>query len=514
MCIPKRCSRAVLAAALLACLASRTAADRPGPETAAEEQPTKLFFGTAACKLCHGRDEPFQDPEFPPLCRCTEYGIWNTHDKHKEAYKVLSSERGQQIARLLKKDVFQPDTGCVSCHGALVPEDHAQLKDPTFKLEDGVSCAICHGSYKEWVSQHGNLLAIERANWRKLSRDEKEQHYGMTDLWDPAKRASLCLSCHLGSVEQNKLVTHAMYAAGHPPLPGVEVATFSEAMPRHWEYPEEKSPQVRELLAFPPNEVEQTKLLVVAGVAAMREGVHLLGAQAEACAEAEQPEDRLLDLANFDCSACHHDLKSPSWRQARGYSGLPGRPVQRPWPFALVELGVRFAARRSDAAEAELGSLRSKLAQLQDAFDARPFGDARAVVPAAHAVESWANDLIKRLEAEHYERTDSLWLLGQLCSLRGNRLPDYDSARQIAWAFRVLYSNLTPKPAGNPEIEQLLGELTQELALDLPAGQERHILEHLPKNLEAMGSYDPEEFGKRLGALGELLPEPPAGARQ
>ena len=56
----------------------------------------------------------------------------------------------------------------------------------------------------------------------------------MTDLWDPIVRVRTCVSCHVGNVEQGKVLTHAMYAAGHPPLPGIEASTFAAAMPNHW----------------------------------------------------------------------------------------------------------------------------------------------------------------------------------------------------------------------------------------------------------------------------------------
>ena len=46
---------------------------------------------------------------------------------------------------------------------------------------------------------------------------------------------------------------------------------------------------------------------------------------------ADTPKDQLLDFAHFDCYACHHDLKVPSWRQKRGYRGAPGRPTMKPW---------------------------------------------------------------------------------------------------------------------------------------------------------------------------------------
>ena len=104
--------------------------------------------------------------------------------------------------------------------------------------------------------------------WHDLGRMSKERHYGMTDLWDPARRAQLCASCHVGDVREGKVVTHAMYAAGHPPLPGLEVATFSEQMPRHWQYLSEKPPEVQKLLQYNPAQLEKSQLVAVSGALA------------------------------------------------------------------------------------------------------------------------------------------------------------------------------------------------------------------------------------------------------
>ena len=45
-----------------------------------------------------------------------------------------------------------------------------------------------------------------------------------------SSRAKLCSACHVGNVEDGKLVTHEMYAAGHPPLPGIEIVAFCDAL--------------------------------------------------------------------------------------------------------------------------------------------------------------------------------------------------------------------------------------------------------------------------------------------
>src|SRR5206468_730846 len=87
------------------------------------------------------------------------------------------------------------DKGCLACHGVAVVDDKVRHK--TFKEEEGVSCVACHGEYREWVALHGDVL--QRDDWRALTRKDKEERYGMTDVRDPVKRARLCVSCHVGS---------------------------------------------------------------------------------------------------------------------------------------------------------------------------------------------------------------------------------------------------------------------------------------------------------------------------
>src|SRR5262249_48859728 len=150
-----------------------------------------------------------------------------------------------------------------------------------------------------------------REKFRVLSRKEKEAQHGMTDLWDPIRRSKLCASCHVGNASQGKFVTHDMYAAGHPPLPGFEIASFSNQMPRHWQYLAEKPESVQKILGYDGKEQEQAKLVLVGAAVSLAESMRLVAMQAK-------EEKAGLDWANFDCASCHHDLKSPSWRQARG----------------------------------------------------------------------------------------------------------------------------------------------------------------------------------------------------
>jgi hypothetical protein len=462
---------------------------------------TPLYYGAIVCADCHESPKK-SDPE-PLLCRCTESKIWNEQDKHKNAYAVLRSERAKQMNQLLKIKDATAEKSCLSCHGVDIADPNVKV-DRSFKAEEGVSCVACHGAYPDWVDSHGARL--QRDKWRAMSREEKEKNYGMTDLWDPAKRAKKCASCHIGNSEEGKVVTHAMYAAGHPPLPGVEVSTFSDAMPRHWEYLKQKQPAAQKLLDYNPDELEKTKLVIIGGVVELEEALKLLAAEAGARARADSPENRLLDLAQIDCYACHHDLKVPSWRQARGYPGIPGRPQFRPWPLALIKLALHHAGQDNQMPELE-----KKLGALRTAFDVQPFGKLDDVARSAQELAKWCAQLEATLGQRDvkYDRPAAVASLRQLCSLSATDMTDYDTARQMAWAFKTIYSELAesePKPANNSEIEARLKALDEELKLGLPSGQGHQILDELAAALRKLNDFNPSKVQQIFQELAKLLP--------
>ena len=187
-----------------------------------------------------------------------------------------------------------------------------------------------------------------------LSREEKEQKFGMTDLWDPAKRTHMCASCHVGNSAEGKVVTHAMYAAGHPPLPSFEVATFSEPCRGTGNICKEK-PEAAEAAQVRSDAKWRRRSSSSCGGTASC-------AKPSACSTRRGargrkiPRNKCLDLAQFDCCSCHHDLKMQSWRQRRGYSGTPGRPSMRGWPTVLARLGGSDRGRGAGAGQASGGA--------------------------------------------------------------------------------------------------------------------------------------------------------------
>src|SRR5262249_11781730 len=148
----------------------------------------------------------------------------------------------------------------------------------------------CHGAYKEWFVEHGVFAKA----WREMSREDKETKKGMFDLWNPVKRAEKCASCHIGNRAERKVLTHEIYAAGHPPLPSFEAATFSDQMPRHWQYLAEKKPEVQQLLHF-DGKLERTHLALVSAAVSLREAMKLVAEEAAECAQ-EPDAPKALDL--------------------------------------------------------------------------------------------------------------------------------------------------------------------------------------------------------------------------
>lgn len=464
------------------------------------------FYGAAACMRCHKQPSNDWPTDFVLL---NEYTTWRTRDKHALAYAALEAPRGRRIGELLGIQVTE-DGRCLNCHAL----NHPRRTGQDFNIRDGVSCDACHGPAEYWLKEH----AFDYKDWRKKSPGQKEAR-GMFDVRDPVKRAELCASCHVGNAAEGKVVTHAMYAAGHPPLPGFQTAGFCNNLPPHWRglkdvrYLQTAPPEVQKRYHFGDAAFEQTRLVRASEAVCLRTMARLLANRANFTAlgpekhaagswpppwlwhqatnqpalrwpelgkDARDPSPKTLAgrwpefaLAQLDCYGCHHELKSPGWRQVRGYAGgSPGRPQFQPWPLALADLGIPHPA--------EAAGLKARQRLLVSAFAARPFGDPGRVVEAGTALEEWTRTL--KPDAGRIDRPAARKILRRLCTLPEDYYPDYDSARQIAWAFLAVHSDLSGGKPADTKIEALLTELDNNLNLTLKAAvrgkaaRERHAL--------------------------------------
>ncbi len=444
------------------------------------EDPKFRYVGADTCKSCHEKPQEQYKDSFD-FVRLDEYETWKNQDKHSRAFEVLQGERAQSIGKSLGIVVTE-DARCLNCHAMnFQPARRGRL----FKLQDGVTCDGCHGPASGWLSDHIEL------DWRTQPPAAKSA-LGMRDIRDPVKKAEMCLSCHVGNAADNKVLTHAMYAAGHPPLPAFELETFCEKLPRHWRTMKEKPLAIQQQFNFDPAASERAKGVLIGGVVALRESMRLL---------AEQTGQGRLDFAQYDCYACHHELQAKSWRQERGYAGMPGRPSMPEWPSALVELAVHAAAPKD--AQPLLEELRTQLGKLRAAYDARPFGDPVQMAKAAKEVADWTDQLLARLKPLKITETEARRLLLQLTAITERRTPDYDSAWQLAWALDAMLRELEPKPTG--EVQAAWKRLEAGLDLKLPSGKGQEIMTHLPRRFKAMDNYDPGQLKKHFAELGRLL---------
>jgi hypothetical protein len=464
------------------------------------------FVGVEKCADCHNAPSPLRSTDWS---RLTEFAQWRARDKHALAYKQLDTPRGRQIGKALwgVEDVTKRRE-CLSCHANWVNDapQPAQIN-----LQEGVACESCHGPAKDYLSPH-----VEVA-WRTTS-NEKKRELGMVNVRDPQERARQCLSCHIGNAEEGKLLTHDMYAAGHPPLPGIEIETFAHNMPPHWRTLNQKVadlarlsppkqlpdlPKLRELLAQPERELHGVKSVLVGGLMNLREAVHLVGQQSGLQKESG-PE-----FALFDCAMCHHELQTPSWRQARMLSGrlTPGRPQLHRWPAALVDAALVRAAGR-DAAELKMlrEQFAGKQGALQAIFNKSPFGVGRGgdIANASQGLVEWLDTLVERVSTAGYDRSASEAVLIDLCrSAQKSEYLDYDSARQVAWALRTISQELKPSPGNSTAVTQVLAEMTAALRLDLPWGQAKQILDPAEQQaaFKAVSNYDPQPFQQQVARL-------------
>ncbi|MCH8044174.1 MAG: hypothetical protein IID44_10705 [Planctomycetes bacterium] len=478
------------------------------------------YLGVRRCKLCHDRDpkrlatdKSADELRLTEYVQLTEFSTWYQHDKHAQAYKVLEGPLGKRMGEILKTNVTQ-DKSCLSCHatlhdGKLPPESRR------FELVLGVACESCHGPSRQWFVPH-----MEPA-WRVTPTAEK-QKLGMLDVRQPLVKAKVCLSCHLGDAQQDRVVTHEMYAAGHPPLGAFETQAFLDQMPPHWLPLAQKNERVRKQLKYDPADLPAAKTVALGGALAMRESLKLLAASAN------DPHRPHPELARFDCYACHHDLRPDGWRAKRNPRGIPGRPTLTEWPHSLVDLALRQASSTKDDYEKRRADWKAATAPLHAALGAQPFGDPKLIGSPADKESSagraiaFLDALIGELDKRPYDQSAALASLRQLCippapnDFGVDFAVDFDSARHRAWAIRSLYAGLSPKPANDSEIGVVLDELTTGLRLALPprtASDAKtkggEVEAALGDTLKTLASYDPAWFQSLLKKLSELLPKSP-----
>jgi hypothetical protein len=241
---------------------------------------TSMGVVNCANSVCHGSVQPIKDSDVLQ----TEYVTWSRVDKHSRAYKVLSSEQSQRIARNLglAKPANQEKI-CLDCHAHNVP---VALRGERFKFDDGVSCEACHGPSGRWLQSHDEQGATHAGNLKA----------GLFPTDDPVARAQLCLSCHFGN--SDRFVTHRIMGAGHPRM-SFELDTFTAVEPAH----------------FKPDSDWEKRKRMWDGVKVWAIGQALIVREmTDVLVDPKRGRDGLFpELVLFDCYACHHPMSDKRW---------------------------------------------------------------------------------------------------------------------------------------------------------------------------------------------------------
>lgn len=394
------------------------------------------YVGPGACAspACHGAASPRADGS---TSLQNEYVTWSRSDRHARAFAVLGTEPALRIARLVGMADQNATTvtwlaraprreRCLDCHALDVPGE------PRLDPADGVSCEACHGPARGWLSAH----AAPGADPVALATR------GMVDTRDPARAAATCLRCHLGTSARR--VDHELLAAGHPTL-AFELDTFAANMPAHWR---EHAGNRRWF---------RGGAWGIGQAVALREGLRLIAADLTAT---DGP-----DFSVYECSACHHDLGTGTWRQetahARRTEGTPTLDVAR---FALAGALARVLDARDAAA-------------LDAALDRLGRAGRAAAPTTARDVVALADRLLEHARATPIDCAGARTLFRDVAA-RAETLAyaGFATAQQTAWALDALAVACTADA-------------------ETPARRARG---RLFDDLTAQGGYDPARFARAL----------------
>jgi len=416
----------------------------------------------ASCITCHNLYEgehPFaKDPiKSDQFITLNSGAIWQKKDPHAKAYEVLSGKLAVEMGKKLKMKPTE-DNRCMTCHSTdLQPKaitkqnewDSARFE--TFP-DYGVSCTACHGTGLKWQVEHYEVTQ-GKIDWREQSADHKKSR-GLHDLRDPVVKAKLCVSCHVGNHEQGKMVTHEMYAAGHPPLPPFELSTYTQGEPAHWAKPSEGSlkyfkdkKDTWEKFHFHPKAEESSvaREYAVGVIAALQAEVDLLVAEAKRA----KAEEGSIDFARFDCYACHHDLKHPSERQNLATAKPPGRPSIRAsfGPPAMVVVEHASTATNTEL-KSKVDHFHENWKSLNLASMAKPFGNPDLVIPAGVTMNKWCESFLQyqsTCATPLYPPPEAGNLLKSIAKNLKQPIADPETAMVLTWAYINLSHDLDQK---------------------------------------------------------------------
>jgi Cytochrome c554 and c-prime len=368
------------------------------PVVVAQTGPSGLkHLGVASCasSVCHGKSTA-QPPGHVPL---NEYRTWFNDDRHAQAYHALESPQSRQIAAKLGLPNAMQDV-CLNCHSDNVPKP---LQGAKFQIRDGVSCEVCHGASEKWIETHAQKGATHGANVAQ----------GLYPSEQPAKRAELCLSCHLGT--RDRFATHEIMGAGHPRL-FFELGTFTVDQPAHFkltDYYLSRKGKIDTMNLWVTGQLEdaeryltlvQSPLFTAGGIA---------------------PE-----LTFYDCNACHHPKEKMRWSPAHAGAGVkPG--TLRLQKQAFVMLQAMLDALATPDAAAQLSGATDALVRAGGTDVPSVRAASQRLLDQLHGLDGWTKRTYSSSDIGKVRKT----LLRYAAE---DKASDYSTAEQVVLGVQTL----------------------------------------------------------------------------
>ena len=316
----------------------------------------------------------------------------------------------------------------------------------------------------------------------------------MWDLTSPSTAAAVCLSCHLGNIAENRFVTHAMYAAGHPVLPPFDLQIFLNAMPPHWKTLQEKPTFEKQSEYYQAHfdtkgntdeiqtiklSYEKTRRSMIGGLVANDVGLDLIH-------QGAAKTETWGDYSNYNCMGCHQELKKNS-KSVLLDSRIPGRPFPANW------LTLDYPKVHASSPETH-DTLRRELFA---SFDSVPFGDTQRINQLRDRQRQSLEERFldrRKMERQVMSKEDVLQWLFFLTQNREDSMKDFWVARQTAWMVCVAIDELVEHGAiaaiALDSVDPAKKELQKLLRLELQIDRKASVLESQSKILETANRFD------------------------
>ncbi len=473
-------------------------------------------IGVKECAACHSAPSPiYQYRGVTRFVRLVETKEWLERDKHAYAYQLVRLDKPKRESNKLSLDITTKlkykegdfERNCLTCHAGLNATEDYSSREVKLDLEFGVRCESCHGPGSEYTKQEHH----QQTSWRGMKPEEKSE-LGMWDLTSPSTAATVCLSCHLGNIAENRFVTHAMYAAGHPVLPPFDLQVFLNAMPPHWKTIQEKSgfgntldptdphleakyinahydisgtpEQIRSAIKW---SYDKTRRSMIGGLVANDVGLDLIH-------QGAAKTETWGDYSNYNCMGCHQELKKNS-TTVRLESRIPGRPFPANW--------LTLDYPKAHASRQETHDILRR--ELFASFNSVPFGDAQRINQLRDRQrQSFEERFLDRrkMERQVMSKEDVLQWLLFLRQSRQDSMNDFWVARQTAWMVCVAIDELVEKKAiSSDAVEAKKKELQKLLRLELQMKQDESVLNTQSDILETANRFDSARCAVLVKAL-------------